>query len=370
MSLSYVLSQEHMIFQIALILLIGIVLTFTQSYLVGKLRPRLEKVNHMWDLALIRSLDKPLLVLIWALVVMAILPLFFTRIGLDVLLSDYVNPTREMIFVICVSWGMMRFISTIESTYQDRISTGEKEGDKTTVRAVSQLCRVVLFVIVSLILLQTMGLRITSLLAFGGVGGIAVGFAAKDTIANFLGGMMIYWDRPFSVGDWVRSPDREIEGIVEHIGWRLTCIRTPDQRPLYVPNGTFSTISIENPSRMTNRRINTTVGLRYEDALKIKPIVADIESMIRRHVEVDHKLPIIVNLTEFGSSSLNILIYAFTKVIDRLDFQAVQQDIFLKIIDIIAAHGAECAFPSCALYLPEPLTVRQENGDKTTGLSH
>ena len=114
---------------------------------------------------------------------------------------------------------------------------------------------------------------------------------------------------------------------------------------------------------MNNRRINATVGLRYEDALKIKPIVAEIESMIRRHAGIDHKQTIIVNLTEFGSSSLNILVYAFTKVIDRLEFQAVQQDIFLKIIDIIAAHGAECAFPSCALYLPEPLTIKRDYHD-------
>lgn len=363
MSLSYLFAKEHLTFQIILILLIGMVFTFTQNYLVGKLRPRLEKANHMWDLALIRSLDRPLVTLIWSLVLMAIFPLIFKRIGIDELLSEYVDSIRGIIVVICICWGAMRFIDTIESCYQARITTGEKQGDKTTIRAISQLCRVVLMLIVSLILLQTMGLKITSLLAFGGVGGIAVGFAAKDTIANFLGGMMIYWDRPFSVGDWIRSPDREIEGTVEHIGWRLTRIRTFDQRPLYVPNGTFSTISIENPSRMNNRRINTTIGLRYEDALKIKPIVAEIESMIRRHNEIDHKLPIVVNLTEFGASSLNILIYTFTKVIGRLEFHAVQQDIFLKIIDIITAHGAQCAFPSCALYLPEPLTIKQSKGE-------
>lgn len=359
MLLNYLLASQRIVSQVMLIIVTGVLFTFIQTYLVRKIRPRLEKVNHMWDLALIRSLDKPLLALIWLLVIMAIAPIFFARIGWDDLLGQYVDSIREIIFVVCICWGVMRFISTIESCYGIRISAGEKQGDKTTVRAVSQLCRVVIVVISTLILLQTLGVRITSLLAFGGVGGIAVGFAAKDTIANFLGGMMIYWDRPFSVGDWIRSPDREIEGNVEHIGWRLTCIRTFDRRPLYVPNGTFSTISIENPSRMSHRRINTTIGLRYEDALKIKPIVAQVESMIRRHAEIDHKQTIIVNLAEFGASSLNIVISAYTKVVDRPTFQAVQQDIFLKIIDIVAEHGAECAFPSCALYLPEPLTIQR-----------
>ena len=93
---------------------------------------------------------------------------------------------------------------------------------------------------------------------------------------------MIYLDRPFDVGDWVRSPDKNIEGTVEDIGWRLTRIRTFDKRPLYVPNGTFSTISVENPSRMSNRRIKTNIGLRYDDANKVATIIADIESMLAR----------------------------------------------------------------------------------------
>ena len=82
------------------------------------------------------------------------------------------------------------------------------------------------------------------------------------------------------MGDWVRSPDRNIEGTVEYIGWRLTRIRTFDKRPLYVPNGTFLTISVENPSRMQHRRIKTNIGLRYDDAKKIPVILTDIEKYV------------------------------------------------------------------------------------------
>ena len=80
--------------------------------------------------------------------------------------------------------------------------------------------------------------------------------------------MFVYLDRPFAVGDWVRSPDREIEGTVENIGWRVTRIRTFDKRPLYIPNSIFSQIAVENPSRMSNRRIKETIGIRYDDASK------------------------------------------------------------------------------------------------------
>ena len=107
-----------------------------------------------------------------------------------------------------------------------------------------------------------------------------MGFAAKDLLANFFGGMMIYMDRPFSVGEWIRSPDKEIEGTVEDIGWRLTRIRTFDKRPLYIPNSVFANISVENPSRMTSRRIYETVGIRYDDIDKMDLIVAQVKGML------------------------------------------------------------------------------------------
>ena len=106
--------------------------------------------------------------------------------------------------------------------------------------------------------------------------GIAVGFAAKDLLANFFGGLMVYLDRPFAIGDWIRSPDREIEGTVEEIGWRVTCIRTFDKRPIYVPNSVFTQVTVENPSRMLNRRIYETIGVRYDDAAKVRDIITDV----------------------------------------------------------------------------------------------
>ena len=83
------------------------------------------------------------------------------------------------------------------------------------------------------------------------------------------------------VGDWIRSPDRDIEGTVEHIGWRLTRIRTFDKRPLYVPNSTFLSVALENPSRMTHRRIYETIGVRYDDAGKVPGIIQQVEAMLR-----------------------------------------------------------------------------------------
>ncbi|MCX7125966.1 MAG: mechanosensitive ion channel, partial [Gammaproteobacteria bacterium] len=153
------------------------------------------------------------------------------------------------------------------------------------------------------------------------------------------------------VGDWIQSPDRNIEGNVEHIGWRLTRIRTLDKRPLYVPNGIFSTIVIENVTRMSHRQINVMVGVRYDDAKVIEPITKAIEEMLRQHPGVDQTQSVFAHLMQFADSSLNINVYCFTKATDSAKFRPVQQDIFLKIIAIIAKHGAECAFPTTTLYV-------------------
>ncbi|MFS1425610.1 mechanosensitive ion channel family protein [Shewanella sp. 10N.286.48.B5] len=191
--------------------------------------------------------------------------------------------------------------------------------------------------------------QLSGLLTFGGVGGLIVGLAAKDLLSNFFGGMMIYFDRPFKVGDWIRSPDRQIEGTVERIGWRMTIIRTFDKRPLYVPNSVFSNIVVENPSRMLNRRINETFGLRYQDANKLALIVDDVKTMLETHPDIDAKQTLIVNFDKFGPSTLNFFIYTFTKTVNWVRYHEVKQDVLLQVLAIIHKHNADIAFPTQTL---------------------
>ncbi|EEA8568589.1 dipeptide/tripeptide permease DtpA [Salmonella enterica subsp. enterica] len=165
---------------------------------------------------------------------------------------------------------------------------------------------------------------------------------------------LVPFDRPFSIGDWIRSPDRNIEGTVAEIGWRITRINTFDHRPLYVPNSVFSSISVENPGRMTNRRIKTVIGLRYEDADKIGLIVDAIRNMLQAHSDIDQKQTLLVYFNEFADSSLNIMVYCFTKTTVWQEWLAVQQDVYLKIIAIVQENGADFAFPSQTLYIDDP----------------
>lgn len=138
----------------------------------------------------------------------------------------------------------------------------------------------------------------------------------------------------------------------------MTVIRTFDRRPLYVPNAIFSNIVVENPSRMLNRQIYETIGLRYQDANKVNDIIADVRDMVTNHPDIDTRQTIIVNFDTFGDSSLNFFIYALTKTVAWVRFHEVKQDVLLQALDIVHKHGADVAFPTQTLHMhsisPEP----------------
>lgn len=345
------------ILQIFLVVLFTLTLRLVENAFYNRLHKRFKETKNFWDETLLEALHRPLGLLIWLLGISLAADIAASAAERAVIFK-IVDPTRKIGVLLLVVWFLLRFIKKGAENYIESHDKG-KGVDKTTVHAVSQLLKVSVLITGTLVGMQMFNLPISGLLAFGGIGGAAVAFAARDLLANFFGGLMIYLDRPFSVGDWIRSPDRNIEGTVEYIGWRLTRIRTFDKRPLYIPNGIFSTISVENPSRMKNRRIKTNIGLRYDDATKIDMILKDIETMLREHEEIDTKQTLMVNLIEFGASSLNFMIYTFTKTTNWVKFQAIQQDVFLKAIAIIEKHGAECAFPTQTVHVPEGLAIQQ-----------
>lgn len=252
-------------------------------------------------------------------------------------------------FIVCFIWFILRMIGFVEDIYCDE--TYQKSlQQRDTIYTIARFVKIIFIVLGVLIVLQTLGVSVSGLIAFGGIGAAGIAFAAKDMLNNLFGGFMLFVTRPFSVGDWIRSPDRNIEGNVENIGWLLTRIRTFERRPLYVPNGIFSTIIIENPQRMLNRRIQQTVALRFDDVSKVTEITVAIRAMLKNHPELDASQTTYVDLINFGSSSLNIFINAYTKTIDTVKFQDVQQDVLLQIMAIIAQHGAQCAFPTQTAY--------------------
>ena len=316
--------------------------------LMRRLALQFENTHNLYDDALLEAARRPLGFAIWVVGIGWAADLVGGNAPADIF--EYVDEIRQVAIIWLLVWFAVRFIRFVEAHIADP-SYRAQPVDRTTAAAVGKLLRASVIITGVLMVLQNLGFSISGVLAFGGIGGIAVGFAARDTLANFFGALMIFLDRPFSVGDWVRSPDQEIEGTVEEIGWRLTRIRTFDQRPLFVPNAVFSTIAVENPSRMLNRRIYETVGLRYDDVAVLPGIVADVEAMLKTHPDIDQSRTLMVNFNKFGASSLDFFVYTFTKTTVWAEFHAIKQGVLFKIAEIIASHGAQIAFPTQTLHV-------------------
>ena len=318
-------------------------------HLLRRLERVAAKTANVWDDALVRAASGPVRLSFW-LIGLSVAANIVAR-EFDTPLLDYLVPARTIGLVICLAWFLLLLISHItDNIVALHVAAGE-EVDRTTVDALSKLARLVVLVVAVLVGLDSLGVNTSGMLAAGGIGGLAVGFAAKDLLANFFGGLTIYLDRPFAVGDWIRSPDKDIEGTVEYISWRHTRIRRFNKNPLYVPNALFTTIAVENPSRMSHRRLKESIGLRYADLPAMPAIVDDMKAMLAAHPDIDTSQTLIVNFESFGESSLNILVYCFTRTTVWPRYHEIKQDILLHIADIIARHGAEIAFPTRSVHL-------------------
>lgn len=308
----------------------------------------IDRTENYWDDIIWYALCRPMN---WLILFMgASMALRVIAESEQLLISNYVPIIQKISILLLIGWSFWRLIYKTEQTFIEH-----EHKDTTTVTAVAKLAKLSTAIITSLSVIQTLGVSISGVLAFGGMGGLVVGMAAKDLLSNLFGALMVYMDKPFRVGDWIRSPDKAIEGTVESIGWRVTRIRTFDKRPLYVPNSLFTQIVVENPSRMSNRRIKETFGLRYCDIHQIELITKMVREMLENHPEIDKRQTLIVNFDYFNNSSLDFFIYTFTKTTNWVAYHEIKQDVLLKVAQIVEKQGAEFAFPTRQLVIEKEL---------------
>lgn len=250
--------------------------------------------------------------------------------------TDIVMTIGSIFFVLTITWILFNWKNSYETLLKKKLKT----DNLALIFALSRIFSVVLIVISALIILEIVGIPLTALLAFGGLGGIAIGLAAKDVIVNLFGGLMIHVNRPFVVGDQILSSNKNFEGIVEQIGWYMTKIRTLDRRPTFIPNSIISEAIIENTGRMYNREIKETLGLRYEDADKTPLIVNQIETLLQKNPHIDQNQQILVDLVSLGEIGLNIELSCFTKTTNTKEWRRIRQNIFLEILKIISENNA------------------------------
>jgi len=345
--------QWSWIVQVFVVVLLTAFVSFFAKRLLVKIMARLSRTKTFWDDIIVLAARRPIGWMVW---------LEGLDIAADIIYTEtqntiftYSDSVRDVGILICLTWFLLGLIRGAETEF----TRDSDQIDQHTVEAIGKLVRLAVVITAALVILQTLGFSISGVLAMGGIGGIAVGFAAKDMLANFFGALIIYLDRPFLVGDWIRSPDRSIEGTVEKIGWRVTVIRDFQSRPIYVPNAIFTSIIVENPSRMDNRRIYETIGLRYSDLTSMDKVVEEVRAMLESHEEVDSDKTLMVNFNEFSDSSVDFFIYCFTKTTQWVKFHEVKQEVMLRIAEIVESNQAEIAFPTSTLHIADAIALEK-----------
>ena len=340
------LGQERLL-HVLLLLGGALVASFVGRWLLSILQRGAQRTSYIMDDAVLLSASKPVQVLIWLVAL--------TLAG-EVLLQEFTDASwlekvqRSGVFLI-LGWFLFSLIRNYSDQARQRARAAGKELDEDLYLTVVRILQAAIVVLVGMGLLQTFGVSIVGILTFSGVGGLVVGFAAKDMLGNFFGGLMLHMDRPFKIGDWVRSPDRSIEGTVERIGWRQTLIRTHSKNALYIPNGMFLTIVIENPSRMSHRMIKEVIGLRYDDLGKMRAIIEEVQAFLEAAADVDQAKPVLARFDTFNESSIDFFIQCYTPTVHRAEYTKIKQDILFAVAEIVERHGAEIAFPTRTLHM-------------------
>jgi len=255
----------------------------------------------------------------------------------------------KAIVIFVIAWFLFNLVGIIDHYMHQWAARTESTLDDHLAPMVRKSLRIFVVVMATLMAIQSFGYPITGLLASLGIGGLAFALAAKDTLANIFGSLMIIFDRPFRIGDWIKAGD--MEGVVEEIGFRSTKIRTFAKTLIMVPNNVIANMPLDNFSRMPKRRIKLNVGVTYDARPdQMREAVKRIREMLTQHPAIDQDF-FLVNFTDFGASSLDIMVYCFTTTTIWGDYLDAREDVCLKIMDILEGMGLEIAFPSQTLYL-------------------
>jgi len=212
-----------------------------------------------------------------------------------------------------------------------------------------KLSKIMAVIVGTLVIFYIAGINIAAVLTGLGIGGIAIAFAAQKTLENLFGGIMIISDQPIRVGDFCRAGEHL--GTVENIGLRSTRIRTLERTIVSIPNGQLAQMSLENYAMRDKIWFHHTLQLRYETTGdQLRYILAGIREMLYEHSKVESSSARL-RFIRFGKSSLDLEVFAYVLETTYETFLHIQEDLLLRIMDIIEASGSGFAFPTQITYL-------------------
>jgi MscS family membrane protein len=272
-----------------------------------------------------------------------------SHVSISLLARQFWSATVTIITIVGCVWLSILLSKRFEVHVKRQLERRNAVNAISLIRPVRRITDLIFVIVGLFVFLFTVGVNPTAAVAGLGVGGIAVALAAQKTLENVIGGASIILDRVVQVGEFLKIGD--IQGTVEQIGLRSTKLRSLNRSIITIPNGQMATITLENFSSRDTFWFHHIIGLSYETtAFQLSSILTDIRNLLAQHPKITAD-SLRVQFFRLGQSSLEIDIFAYVPALDWPDFLTVQEELLLRIMNLVEANGATIAIPSQMVYV-------------------
>ena len=324
--------------------LIGLLIRFLTEIFVSFYRKFNLIKRKKWKTDFLEQLERPLGLfmagLFWYV--------WIRYIKLEASAFEITNNLIQIIFGVAITWFIYCCVDVFDVFFKLKKGNEKSLLENQLIPFLEKVLKIMVILFGFLVVLQNIGINVFSLLAGLGLGGLAFALAAKDTAANLFGSIMILSDIPFKIGDWVVVDG--VEGTVEEIGFRSTRIRTFYNSLVTIPNANMANAQIDNMGERKYRRVNTHLDIVYNTPKeKIEKFITGIQQIIQSHPSTRKDL-YHVYFSDYGESSLKVMLYFFFIADDWGEELKCKQDIYFKILDLACELNVEFAYPTQTLY--------------------
>ncbi|PHZ85689.1 mechanosensitive ion channel family protein [Paremcibacter congregatus] len=315
------------------------------QFVVNRIKALTKKTKTEIDDMAIEALEHPLRF------VPIVIGVFLATelLSLDETLQQGAYNLNRSLITFNIFWAIYKMVGPLSQTF------GGLRGIFTESMIVWMIkaLRALVFFMGAAAILEIWGIKVAPLIAGLGLFGVAVALGAQDLFKNLIAGLFIIGEKRFHPGDWVKV-DGIVEGTVEEIGFRTTTIRQFDKAPVFVPNAKLSDNAVINFTRMTHRRIYWKIGLVYHTTIEqLKEIRQRIDDHVMNSADFAHppEVPTFVRVDSFNDSSIDLMLYCFTKTTNWGEWLEIKEKLALEIKTVVEDAGSSFAFPSQSVYL-------------------
>jgi MscS family membrane protein len=275
---------------------------------------------------------------------------FVALYTIDLLTEDWLSESNPGFWTILANGGSVLFLGWFLLRLKDRVLghmmkqralEGQPIGEA-SVQGLSKIGTIVIGIILLILLNDFTGVSLSTLLAFGGVGGLALAVASQEIVSNFFGGLMIHLTHPFQIGEYVQIPSLNMEGSVEEVGWYQTRIRPLSKEAVFAPNSLFTKTLLINQTRITHRLLNEKIRVKATSLDSLSLIIQDIGALFSSNPKFDHAEWSGARIESIGPIS-TLVLTALTKANTLQEFYSLRDEVFLQVARIIASRGGTIA---------------------------